>query len=372
MNSLYDSLLGHEDYGLETHKFYSHQSIYDNLYRVIAFFPPLLEYIQANSIKLVKWFKYLIILPELAGTLKILKATNPDVVICSHPFQTLTFQTLRQRLHLPFKIVSCICDYGDPQKYISYAPVVDHYLVRDEKTRRLALKYLPKQAQLISTFGVEAERAFENYHHRAEKETNIEREFNAYFKTLFGAKTAEFDRTQPSVLFIGGSGWVRRSEELIKLMAKSGKYNLLVVNGKDKALRYQLAPLKRVFCFDFINQDRLALVESFADVAVLSTIAPATLFELLTINKYPIFVHHFLAGNEEPHLELLSEWKVGFYEPDDHKMQQLIDQYLNNPCAYQEYKENGLKHCLEEKRKAQDNYKSIAKLLINESTPTRV
>ncbi len=358
MDTLYTTLKGHEDKQIMVHKYYSKQKIYDDAYRVVARFPLALEFLHYSSIRLVHWFKSLVVLPELEGALKAVEETNPDVVICTHPFQSLAFREVRDRQKLDYKIVTCICDYGDPKEYISYAPVVDHYLVRDESTREQALKYLPEQPEAVSIFGTVVNEVFEKYGSSSQEQ--VRDEFEVFFKESFGEeKAAQFDASKPSVLVIGGSGWVRKSQKLIKDMAGAGKYNLLVCCGKDEALRQEICHLPGMFCFGFIPQEKLALIERFADAAVMSTLAPASMYELLTINKYPLFVHRFHARQEAPHISLLSEWKIGFHEPDDAKMVALLDDYLADKSKYQEYLDSAARRVAEEKSKAAGNYEFV-------------
>jgi UDP-N-acetylglucosamine:LPS N-acetylglucosamine transferase len=357
MDALYKTLHGHEDKQIRVLKYYSPQKYYDKIYRQIARFPRLLELLHYSSIRLVRWFKSLVILPELPGARQTVEETKPDVVICTHPFQTLAFTTVRKELGMDFKIVSCICDYGDPKEYIAYAPPVDHYLVRDESTKKEALKYLPGQDGAITIFGTVVNEPFERYGTASNKQ--VAQEFEAFFKESFGEKAAQFDPSKPKVLVIGGSGWVRKSKTLIEAMAESGKYNLLVCCGKDELLQDELCQRKGVFCFGFMPQDKLALVERAADVAVMATLAPASMYELLTINKYPLFVHRYHARQEAPHIQLLSDWEIGFYEPDDAKMMALLDDYLTDRGKYRHCIDNAARRCAEEKSKARDNYKFV-------------
>lgn len=362
MESLYKTLRRHEDKQIQVEKYYSKQSKYDNIYRVIARSPQLLELLHFSSIQLVKWFKPLLMLPEMPGAKKVLQESKPRVVLCTHPFQSLVFKTLKDKMGLSSDIVTVICDYGDPKEYIKYAPVVDYYIVRDEDTRQKALKYLPpEKADSVFIFGTEVKEAFEKYHDA--QQPQVETEFKELLAEVCGDKAGEFNDSKPTLLVLGGSGWVRKSNSLVQKLARSGKYNMLVVCGKDVALKAEYCSTPGVFCFGFLEQEKLALIEAKADVAVLATLAPATMYELLTINKYPLFVHRYHARQEEPHIKLLSDWEVGFYEPDDEAMMQKLDTYLENPANYKKQLENGARRCAEEKRKAAANYKFIQKML---------
>jgi UDP-N-acetylglucosamine:LPS N-acetylglucosamine transferase len=362
MDSLFKTLSGQEDKHIEVEKYYSKQSKYDNIYRLIARSPLLLEFLHFSSIQLVKWFKPLITWPELGGAKALLKESKPQIILSTHPFQSLVFQTLKEKMGLSQDIVTVICDYGDPREYIQYAPKVDYFIVRDEETRQKALKYLPpEKADSVFIFGTVVNEVFEKYH--AMPQAQVESEFKAFLAEESGEKVQEFDDARPTLLVVGGSGWVRKSNRLIQKLAESGKYNLLVCCGKDEGLRNKFCPMPGVFCFGFLEQEKLALIEAKADVAVLSTLAPATMYELLTINRYPLFVHRYHARQEAPHIKLLKDWKIGIYEPDDTAMMQQIDEYLANPSVYREYVENGAIHCTEEKRKAAANYQFIQKIV---------
>jgi UDP-N-acetylglucosamine:LPS N-acetylglucosamine transferase len=364
MDSLYKTLSGHEEKQFEVEKYYSKQSTYDRLYRLIARSPLLLEFLHYSSIKLVHWFKPLVMLPEMRGSKKLLKKARPQVLLCTHPFQSLVFKTLKDKLGLPVEIVTVICDYGDPKEYINYAPIVDYYIVRDEATRRKALKYLPpEKADAVLIFGTVVNEVFEKYHHASHEQ--VESEFKELLYQANCDTADRFDEAKPTLLFVGGSGWVRKSNRLIQKLSRTGKYNLLVVCGKDEALKKEICVEPGVFCFGFLEQQKLAVLEARADAAILSTIAPATMFELLTINKYPLFVHRYHARQEKPHIKLLSDWQIGFYEPDDAAMMARVDDYLANPANYRQYIENGAKRCAEEKQKAAANYQFIQYILGN-------
>ncbi|MBN9388185.1 MAG: hypothetical protein J0I20_09055 [Chloroflexi bacterium] len=364
MDSLFKTLSGHEDKHFQVEKYYSKQSTYDNLYRIIARSPLLLEFLHYSSIKLVHWFKPLVMLPEMKGSKKLLKEDKPQVLLCTHPFQSLVFKTLKDKMGLPVEIVTVICDYGDPKEYIKYAPIVDYYIVRDEDTRQKALKYLPpEKTDSVLIFGTAVNEVFEKYHHASHE--RVEDEFKELLTQANCDKADQFDEAKPTLLFIGGSGWVRKSNRLIQKLSQTGKYNLLVVCGKDEALKKEICAKPGVFCFGFLEQQKLAVLEARADAAILSTIAPATMYELLTINKYPLFVHRYHARQEQPHIKLLSDWEIGFYEPDDAAMMERVDDYLANPANYQKNIENGAKRCAEEKQKAADNYQFIQYVLNN-------
>jgi UDP-N-acetylglucosamine:LPS N-acetylglucosamine transferase len=366
MDSLYKTISGQAYKQVEVEKYYSRQSKYDNIYRVIARWPLFLEFLHFSSIHLVKWFKPLVMLPEMPGAKALLKESKPQIILCTHPCQSLVFKTLKDKLGLPLDIVTVICDYGDPKEYIKYAPVVDYYIVRDEETRQKALKYLPpEKAGSVLIFGTVVNDVFEKYQDVSGPE--LETEFKTLLAKANGSKANQYDDTKPTLLVVGGSGWVRKSNRLIQKIAGSGKYNLLVCYGKDKGLRDELCSLPGVFCFGFLEQERLALIESKADAAILSTLAPATIFELLTINKYPLFVHRYHARQEEPHIKLLTDWGIGFYEPDDEAMIKLVDNYLANPALFSQNLENGARRCTEEKRKAAANYQLIKQIAGNQT-----
>ncbi len=361
MDSLFKTLNGHEDKHIEVEKYYSKQSKYDNIYRLIARSPMLLEFLHFSSIQLVKWFKPLITLPEMSGAKNLLKESKPQIILSTHPFQSLVFQTLKEKMGLSQDIVTVICDYGDPKEYVQYAPKVDYFIVRDEETRQKALKYLPpEKADSVFIFGTVVNEVFEKYHDMPREQ--VESEFKTFLAEACGEKAKEFDDAKPTLLVVGGSGWVRKSNRLIQKMAASGKYNLLVCCGKDEGLRNEFCPKPGVFCFGFLEQEKLALIEAKADVAVLSTLAPATMYELLTINRYPLFVHRYHARQEAPHIKLLKDWKIGVFEPDDDAMMLQVDEYLADPSRYRNYIENGAVHCAEEKRKAAANYQFIQKI----------
>lgn len=366
MDSLYKTLSGKEEKQFKVEKYYSKQNTYDSLYRIIARSPLLLEFLHYSSIKLVNWFKPLVMLPEKRGSKKLLTEAKPQVLLCTHPFQSLVFKTLKDKMASPVEIVTVICDYGDPKEYINYAPIVDYYIVRDEDTRQKALKYLPpEKADSVFTFGTVVNEVFEQYQQASREK--VEAEFKELLNETNCNKTGQFDESKPTLLFVGGSGWVRKSNRLIQKLSQTGKYNLLVLCGKDEALKNEICSKPGVFCFGFLDQKKLAVLEARADAAILSTIAPATMYELLTINKYPLFVHRYHARQEQPHIKLLSDWEIGFYEPDDTAMMERVDDYLANRGSYQKYLDNGAKRCAEEKQKAANNYKFVQYILGNQN-----
>jgi UDP-N-acetylglucosamine:LPS N-acetylglucosamine transferase len=322
------SLDGNED--IELRVFNSDVKVFDKAYKGMLKIPKLWKWAQGIADK-KPWYYFAriaAIIPEVKNSDRILEEFNPDIVLTTNPISSVVFYNLRRTYHLDYKIVTGIPDYGDQRTYLHGSEPADYYLVRDAFTKEQLSKYIDKNKLVI--FGTSVNEAFIN---AGKLNANgILPKFTDFMNTYFPTKS--LDMHKKSILVMGGAAWAYKSKTLIKKLNKLGLYNIFVSCGSDNALRVRLQKYEHIYPLPMLPQEDLALIEKFVDITILSSLAPATMHELFTINKYPLFLHSFIKGQESPHVPLLSDWNIGIYEPNDEKMLQLIEKYLQDPDQY--------------------------------------
>lgn len=279
--------------------------------------------------KILKALKPLTNLPEQKGLELIIKMFQPDIILSCYFTHTILSVSIRKKTKGKFKIVSILPDYCDKSGEVHLTAPADFYLVRDEDTKMQLHDSIPKESVFV--FGTTVNDIFKDVKNLPID--TLKAEFDEFVNEYVDHKSVKKHR--PNILIMGGSGWTYKSRFLIKKMAATGKYNIFVSCGKDMTLYEDICETENINAFQFIDQNTLAIVERYCEAAILSSIAPATLNELLEINKYPILVHRYIFGQETSHLKIIKDWGVGSYQPNDTAMMALVDDLIANPAEYE-------------------------------------
>ncbi|MBA3947966.1 MAG: hypothetical protein H0X37_25875 [Herpetosiphonaceae bacterium] len=328
MNMLFQTMQGTHNTTLYT--YHSRSVIYDTFYRFIVHIPWLYVWARVHTRMLMKIFGWIVVLPDYRASIEVVKRIQPDLIICAHPLQPLIFLKVRKALRANYDVAMCICDYGDQKEYVDSSPMLRTYLVRDEYTKDCMEKYIPSNSMVV--FGTNVPDSFVEV--SAMNEVRSTALFKEFCQQL--AKPLVWNPVRKKLLVLGGSGWVKSSMSLIGRLSRCGEFDVLVACGKDGKTERKLMNMDNIFPFGFVDQRKLAVVEKAVDAIILSSIAPATMHELFTINRHPLFVHRYIQGQETPHVKLVQDWNVGMYEPTDEKMIELIKDYCGHPDKYAE------------------------------------
>jgi UDP-N-acetylglucosamine:LPS N-acetylglucosamine transferase len=336
--------------------YHSAQQTFDWVYSWIEKIPYAWFSMHKFSPYILSFFGLLINLPELIGAERAIEKYNPDIIICSHAIQSLVFIDLRKKYGLKYKVITIITDYGEQKAEMHLNSKPDYYFVLDDWTKKNVEKYV-KDTKTY-TIGVIPNKPFMEV--RRLGQARLKKESLTIFHELFPKKKHLSKRK--NIVFLGGSRWTRKSLKLIKLLSKDRKYNLFISCGKDEALYNELKNNNGIFAFRFVSQNTLAILEKVADLTILSTVGTGTLLEISEINKYPIFIHKYIRGQESQNLKMVFN-KIGIYENRPSKMKFLIEDFFQNKHKYKYLVKNTKKFKERIRERAENNNAVLVKII---------
>jgi len=303
--------------------------------------------------------------PQLrTEALALLRREAFDLLVTTHPVQSLTFAEVRRELGLATPLVLAVPDYGVPAS--GYHPPLpglrsDALIVMEESTlehyRSLGV---PEERLHLSGFLTREPFVRVGARLRSEGRDTARAALKAEVVAT-EPDFARFDLSRPALLFLGGSAWTVKTEPLLDAVladpAVREAANVVVVAGRDRAFETRLRSRGRdgVHVFGFVAPDVLAALMGLAEVPVLGSLAPATLQELLEVGLGPLLLFHFIPGSERPHVGYIEDQRLGLYAPDTGLMLHRIREVL------------GLEAPSDQLARARDGFRERARLLRSRS-----
>ena len=299
-----------------------------------------------------------------AEALALLRQQSFDLLVTTHPVQSMFFAEVRRELGLATPLVLAVPDYGVPAT--GYHPPLaalrsDALIVMEESTlehyRSLGV---PDERLHLSGFLTREPFVRVGARLRAEGRDTA----RAALKSEVVAAWPEFsgfDLSRPTLLFLGGSAWTVKTEPVLDAVladdALREAANVAVVSGRDRAFEARLRARARdgLHIFGFVAPEVLAALMGLADVPVLGSLAPATLQELLEVGLGPLLLFHFIPGSERAHVGYIESQALGLYAPDPQEMLRRIHEVL------------GLEPASEPLARARDGFRERARLLRSRS-----
>ncbi len=303
--------------------------------------------------------------PQLrTEALALLRQEQFDLLVTTHPMQSIAFAETRRELGLSTPLVLAVPDYGVPAS--GYHPPLpefrsDALIVMEETTlehyRSLGV---PEDRLHLSGFLTREPFVRVGARLRAEGRDTARAALKA---EVVAAEPdfARFDLSRPALLFLGGSAWTVKTEPVLEAVladpAVREAANVMVVAGRDRAFETRLRSRERdgVHVFGFVAPDVLAALMGLADVPVLGSLAPATLQELLEVGLGPLLLFHFIPGSERAHVGYIDSHRLGLYAPDTGEMLHRIRGVL------------GLEARSDQLARARDGFRERARLLRSRS-----
>ncbi|HVP59666.1 MAG TPA: hypothetical protein VMT11_03865 [Myxococcaceae bacterium] len=299
--------------------------------------------------------------PQLHAEATALLRHQPfDLLVTTHPVQSLTFARVRRELGLTTPLVTAVPDYGEPPTgYYPPLPALraDALIVMEENTlehyRSLGV---PDERLHLSGFLTREPFVRVGARLRAEDRGTARAALKAEVVAAHPG-FASFDLSRPTLLFLGGSAWTAKTEPVLDAVladpALREAANVVVVSGRDPAFEAQLSRIARdgLHVFGFVAPDVLAALMGLADVPVLGSLAPATLQELLEVGLGPLLLFHFIPGSERAHVGYIEAQRLGVYAPRTDEMLRRIREVL------------GLEPAAEQLALARDGFRERARLL---------
>jgi hypothetical protein len=301
--------------------------------------------------------------PQLrTEALALLRREPFDLLVTTHPMQSLTFAEVRRELGLSTPLVLAVPDYGVPATgYLPPLPALrsDALIVMEETTLEHYRSLGVAEDRLhLSGFLTREPFVRVGARLRAEGRDTARAAFKAEVVAA-QPEFARFDLSRPTLLFLGGSAWTVKTEPLLEATladpAVREAANVLVVAGRDRAFETRLRSRAGdgVHAFGFVTPEVLAALMGLADV--LGSLAPATLHELLEVGLGPLLLFHFIPGSERAHVGYIDTQRLGLYAPDTGEMLHRIREVL------------GLEAPSDQLALARDGFRERARLLRSRS-----
>jgi len=276
--------------------------------------------------------------PQLrTEALSLLRREQFDLLVTTHPMQSMTFAEVRRELGLATPLVLAVPDYGVPATgYHPPLPALrsDALIVMEESTlehyRSLGV---PEDRLHLSGFLTREPFVRVGVRLRAEGRDTARAALKA---EVVAAQPdfARFDLSRPALLFLGGSAWTVKTEPVLEAVladpALREAANVVIVAGRDRAFETRLRSRAAdgLHVFGFVAPEVLAALMGLAEVPVLGSLAPATLQELLEVGLGPLLLFHFIPGSERAHVGYIDSQRLGLYLPDAGEMLHRIREVL--------------------------------------------
>ena len=276
--------------------------------------------------------------PQLrTEALSLLRREQFDLLVTTHPMQSMTFAEVRRELGLATPLVLAVPDYGVPATgYHPPLPALrsDALIVMEESTlehyRSLGV---PEDRLHLSGFLTREPFVRVGVRLRAEGRDTARAALKA---EVVAAQPdfARFDLSRPALLFLGGSAWTVKTEPVLEAVladpALREAANVVIVAGRDRAFETRLRSRAGdgLHVFGFVAPEVLAALMGLAEVPVLGSLAPATLQELLEVGLGPLLLFHFIPGSERAHVGYIDSQRLGLYQPDAGEMLHRIREVL--------------------------------------------
>jgi len=303
--------------------------------------------------------------PQLrTEALALLRREQFDLLVTTHPMQSMTFAEVRRELGLATPLVLAVPDYGVPATgYHPPLPALrsDALIVMEESTlehyRSLGV---PEDRLHLSGFLTREPFVRVGVRLRAEGRDTARAALKA---EVVAAQPdfARFDLSRPALLFLGGSAWTVKTEPVLEAVladpALREAANVVIVAGRDRAFETRLRSRAAdgLHVFGFVAPEVLAALMGLAEVPVLGSLAPATLQELLEVGLGPLLLFHFIPGSERAHVGYIDGQRLGLYAPDTQEMLHRIREVL------------GLEAPSDQLARARDGFRERARLLRSRS-----
>ncbi|KAB8144411.1 glycosyltransferase [Chloroflexia bacterium SDU3-3] len=260
---------------------------------------PLYDHMFAltNGTKRMDVLTHVVYVGAHRSILRVLEETRPTLVVSVHPLLNRLIGNARRTYKLSFRFVSVVTDlvslhaaWADPSMELTMVPTQEAY------QRMLALG-VPEEKLQLTGFPV------------SPKFTQLD------LTPQQGRQRLGLD-AQPFTILLtaGGVGSGNLREMVLNLVQSYPQHQLLVVTGKNAALReelekMQLGPLVRIFGF-VSNMEELM---SASDIIVTKA-GPGTLMEALVMRR-PVIVTAAVGAQEQGNIDFVLNHELGAYCP---------------------------------------------------------
>lgn len=239
----------------------------------------------------------LVYLQAHRNIVRVLEETRPQLVVSVHPLANRLIGNTRRKYRLSFRFITVVTDlvslhaaWGDPDAELCVVPTEEAY-------QRMRKNGMPASQLLRTGFPVHPK-------------------FTAYTKPKSEAREALAIAQEPFTLLVtsGGVGSGNLRELVLQLNRSYPQLQLLVVTGKNTALREELQALnlgELVRIYGFVNNMEELMAAS--DIVVTKA-GPGTLMEALVMRR-PVIVTEAVGMQERGNIDFVLNHELGAFCP---------------------------------------------------------
>ena len=260
---------------------------------------------------------------------KLLKQTNPDIVVSTHPFSSQMVSYLKQKGKISCKLVTVLTDFAPHDQWLIGHKFTNDFCVSNEKMQKYLLRYGINKGKIHVTGIPLSDKFLEAF-----DKSKIFKEF-------------ELNENNPVILFFGGGefglGKSTNLQILNALIHNLPTYQIIAISGKNKKMNEKFNELvknanatNRVKVFDYTN--KVAELMSISSLVVTKP-GGLTTSESLASNL-PILIINPIPGQEEENAEFLENNHVGVWLKNTDNIDEFIQNLFSDDTKLKNMKEN--------------------------------
>ena len=260
---------------------------------------------------------------------KLLKQTNPDIVVSTHPFSSQMVSYLKQKGKISCKLVTVLTDFAPHDQWLIGHKFTNDFCVSNEKMQKYLLRYGINKEKIHVTGIPLSDKFLEAF-----DKSKIFKEF-------------ELNENNPVILFFGGGefglGKSTNLQILNALIHNLPTYQIIAISGKNKKMNEKFNELvknanatNRVKVFDYTN--KVAELMSISSLVVTKP-GGLTTSESLASNL-PILIINPIPGQEEENAEFLENNHVGVWLKNTDNIDEFIQNLFSDDTKLKNMKEN--------------------------------
>ncbi len=245
---------------------------------------------------------------------------KPDIIIGTHPLSVNVIASLKKQKIIDVPFISIVTDFKAHYAYIS--PYVDAYITASEYTKeKMSEGIIPKDK--IYPYGIPIKEEF-----FSKEDAFLRNERDDYF----------------NILLMGGSMGLNNIYYVLEeLMKNTNKLRITVVCGNNTQLKEKLEEYyknipdyKKIHILGFTKA--VASLMELSDV-IISKPGGLTSSESL-VKNLPMIIPFAIPGQETENAEFLASLGCAIYEPDLSKLNNVLNNLIDNPQKLEDMKNN--------------------------------
>ena len=260
---------------------------------------------------------------------KLLKQTNPDIVVSTHPFSSQMVSYLKQKGKISCKLVTVLTDFAPHDQWLIGHKFANDFCVSNEKMQKYLLNYGINKEKIHVTGIPLSDKFLETF-----DKSKIFKEF-------------ELNENNPVILFFGGGefglGKSTNLQILNALIHNLPTYQIIAISGKNKKMNEKFNELvknanatNRVKVFDYTNK-----VPELMSISSLVVTKPGGLTTSESLaSSLPILIINPIPGQEEENAEFLENNHVGVWLKNTDNIDEFIQNLFSDDAKLKNMKEN--------------------------------